>query len=167
MGKPFFYELETCNAFLANMTSRLSKMINDDFTEVLKNASIVTPVTDVSLIIFLGKAKRPSIAEVAEALSYSHQRTASRASALEKLSLIKRHPDKDDARCQRLSLTTLGLEDLSKLERVTTGVADVISDISQEKNIQLMKVLFELCESIDKKPISKRLERISTMQEED
>ena len=112
MKKPFFYQLETCNAFIANMASRLSKMINDDFTEVLKDASIVTPVTDVSLIIFIGQAKSPSIAEAAEALSYSHQRTASRTSALEKLNLVQRHADENDARCQRISLTKLGFEDL-------------------------------------------------------
>lgn len=141
-------------------------MINDDFTEVLNAASIVTPVTDVSLIIFLGQAKKPSIAEVAEALSYSHQRTASRISALEKLNLIQRHADESDARCQRLTLTTLGFEDFNKLERVTADVAHVISDISHEKNIQLMNTLLELCQSIDNKPISGRLEKISKTENE-
>jgi len=161
MKKPFFYDLDIAAAFFANMTSRLSKMINDDFSEVLQESSIVTPITDVSLIMFLAQTKGASIAEVARALSYSHQRTASRISALEKLLLIYRHTDIDDGRCQRFTLTEQGVKDVTKLRSITKDVASAISEISKEQNVQIMEVLFGFCQAIEKEPISVRLKRLS------
>ena len=161
MKKPFFYDLDISAAFFANMTSRLSKMINDDFSEVLQESSIVTPITDVSLIMFLAQTKGASIAEVAKALSYSHQRTASRISALEKLSLIYRHTDIDDARCQRFTLTELGIKDVAQLKSITKDVASAISEISKEQNVQIMEVLFGFCQAIESESISVRIKRQS------
>ncbi|MDT0583379.1 MarR family winged helix-turn-helix transcriptional regulator [Brumicola blandensis] len=160
MKKPFFYELDYSAAFFANMTSRLSKMINDEFSEVLKDSSIVTPITDVSLVMFLAQSKGASIAEIAKALSYSHQRTASRVSALEKLSLIYRHTDLNDGRCQRFTLTKLGVDDVAELTRITKDVASVINEISKEQSVQIMEVLFGFCQAIENEPISARIKKL-------
>ena len=58
---PFFYSLEYRSAFLANMAGRLRDTISEDCQELLRNKGVVTPVTDVSLVLFLSMHDIPQL----------------------------------------------------------------------------------------------------------
>lgn len=156
-SEPFFYQLEYRSAFLANMAGRLREVISDDCQGLLKEKQVLTPVTDVSLILFISQHDMSSIAEIARALDYSHQRTASRINSLEKLGLISRHDDFEDTRCKRFCLTEIGKKDFNKLEEVYRSAALALDGVFEELDDDLMETLLTAVNSLKRIPLSARI----------
>lgn len=159
---PFYFESPYKQAFLANMAARLRDVINDDCSVMLNNKGVITPVTDVSLIMFIAENNLPSIAEIAKALDYSHQRTAARISALENLDLIARFTDENDYRCKRFSLTQAGKEDFQKLQDVYQSAATVFGQILEEQGVDVMTIMMNIVTSLKRFPVSARILEIDS-----
>lgn len=155
--KPFYFESSYKSAFLANMAARLRDVINDDCAVMLRNKGVITPVTDVSIVMFIAENNLHSIAEIAKALDYSHQRTAARISTLEKLELIARFTDENDSRCKRFSLTRIGEVDFKKLQSVYQSAAVVFDQLLDEQEMDVMAVLMNLVTSLKRYPVSERI----------
>lgn len=156
---PYFYGLKYRSAFLANMAGRLRDIISEDCAQLLQERGVVTPVTDVSLILYVAENQMPSIAEIARALDFSHQRTASRVNNLEKLDLIIRHDDPQDTRCKRFCLSSVGEADFKKLQSVYTSASNAIDQLLQERGIDLMDELLAVSSALKKYPLSDRIEQ--------
>lgn len=155
---PFYFESKYRSAFLANMAARLRDVINDDCVEMLREKGIVTPISDVSLIMFISQNHWSSIVEMAKGLGYSHQRTASRVAVLEKLELISRVSDEKDSRCRRFSLTEKGIKDFALLESVYQSAAAVFDDIFEDIDDDLMEKLLSVVTSLKRFPVSQRIQ---------
>lgn len=165
---PFFYSFEYRSAFLANMAGRLRDTISEDCQILLREKSVVTPITDVSLVLYLSMHDMSSIAEIARALNYSHQRTASRINALEKLAILSRHDDMEDTRCKRFCLTELGKKDLEVLESVYRSASAAMDELFKELDNDLMETMLSAVTSLERIPLSERIllsEQIRTQEE--
>lgn len=154
---PFFFNLDTKAAFLANMAGRLKDTINEDCAVLLKERGISTPISDVSLLLFIGNNPDSSIADAARALDYSHQRTSARVMMLEKLQLIEKHKLPGDSRCSGFTLTPLGRQDLNKLQEVYTLASDALTQLMKDIDCDLMAKLLEASESLKRFPLSQRI----------
>ena len=155
--KPFFFDSPYRSAFLANMAGRLRDTINQDCITLLQEKGVITPISDVSLMMFIAQNNLCSIAEIARGLSYSHQRTASRVTALESLKLIKRQDDKRDTRCKRFKLTEKGKQDFAKLESVFQAAAVAFDQLFEQLDDDLMEKLDSVITSLQQLPISQRI----------
>lgn len=163
---PFYFDSKYKSAFLANVATRLRDVINDDCAVLLKQRGVITPITDVSTIMFIADQDLPSIAEIAKALDYSHQRTAARITALEKLGLIARFADENDSRCQRFSLTPLGKADFKKVHEVYVSASKVFDEIIEEQGVDVMKIMMNITQSLKRYPVSERIADIRPIDKE-
>lgn len=163
---PFYFDSKYKSAFLANVATRLRDVINDDCAVLLKQRGIITPITDVSTVMFIAEYDLPSIAEIAKALDYSHQRTAARITALEKLGLVARFADENDSRCQRISLTALGRTDFKKVREVYVSASTVFDEIIEEQGVDIMKIMMNTTKALTRYPVSERIADISTIDKE-
>ena len=154
---PFYFASKHKSAFLANMAARLRDIINDDCSVLLKEREITTPITDISLMMFISESKNPSIAEIANALDYSHQRTSARVLTIEKLGLIRRVVDKKDSRCQRVALTEAGKTDFKKLQKVLEAASEVMDKVIAEEGVDIMQSIQNIVSTIKRHPISEQI----------
>jgi DNA-binding MarR family transcriptional regulator len=146
MERPFFYDLEYSAAFVANMASRLQDKISGDAQKVFKYEGLIIPVTDVSLMQYLNLYGEASIAEIANALGYSHQRVAIRIQSLEKLKLLERKIDPQDQRRKQVSMTPKAKQEMTIIEKIFNNTSTNIKAMFQEIESDLMEKLYEaLC----------------------
>lgn len=155
--KPFFYQSKYRAAFLANMATRLRDTISDDASVMLKNNAVITPVTDISLMLYLSENDNTSITSIAQALDYSHQRVTSRISTLEKLQLVLRLEDKNDQRQKSICLTEIGKKDLSEIDKVYKNAAIAIEGIFDEIDSDLMDSILLALNALDNRTLRQRI----------
>lgn len=153
MSEPFFYQSPYRSAFLANMAGRIKDMSLEICGELLKEQEAVTPISDVSLMMYIFNNPQCSIAEMARGLDYSHQRTAARVSELLKLKLIKKQADPKDSRCKRFRLTELGQQDFQKLQDVCQRVANAMDELFEQAGVDLMENMLTVVKLLKSQPL--------------
>lgn len=154
---PFFYNSPFKAAFLANMAGRLRDQICEDAQSQFDQLQLTTPVSDVSLVLFVKQQNTASIAEIAEALNYSHQRVAARISALIKLKLLTREVDEEDQRRKVIALTELGQRDVIQIEQFHQKAATAFEQLFAEIDCELMEKLLAAIEGLNRSSLSNRL----------
>ena len=159
MPKKYFETLN--NAFLAHFARRLADLIIEQSRTNLQDLNLDTPVTAVSTLLFLDKAKSSKVTDVAAALGVSHQMAAQRISTLQKVALIERTTLPNDRRSRLISLTKKGQAEAEALKDFTAKVSQVIVDLETEIDCDLTAALRRAELALLREPIVKRLEKNS------
>ena len=154
MNKPFFYDYDFRSAFLASMANKLREQISNEAQEIFKRNKLVTPVTDVSLMLFVNFNGPSSIADIARALDFSHQRVALRINALENLKLLSRKIDKNDQRRKLIAMTTLAKKEMIFVEKMYTQTANKIDAMFEHIGVNLMDKIQEAIELLEREPLT-------------
>jgi len=155
---PFFYDSPHKAAFLANMAGRLKDQICDYSQQQFDRLQLVIPVGDVSLVMFVKQTKSASIAEIAEALNYSHQRVAARINALIELKCLTRTVDKRDQRRKVISLTRSGIQQATKIEKYHQKAAKVFEQLFKSIDCDLMAKLLAAVDSLERLDLMAQLD---------
>lgn len=161
-NQPFFYDSPLRAAFLANMAARLKDQICEDAQQQFDQLQLLTPVTDVSLVLFVNHKKIASIAEIAEALDYSHQRVAARINALIRLNLLSRQVDSTDQRRKAIKLTEVGLKEVAQIDQFYRHVSAVFEELFKEIDCELMEKLLAAVNGLKRSNLSSRLKNIQS-----
>ena len=164
MSKPFYYQYEYRAAFLANMAGRLREQICVEADEIFKSNSMATPANDVSYMLYLKQNGSSSIAELARAQDYSHQRVALRIDLLEKLKLVTRVTDDKDQRRKLIKLTTKGKNEMVFVEKMYTETSMAIEHLFKEIDVDLMDKISDVLDALKKRSLSDRLREIESCQ---
>jgi len=154
MNRPFFYNYDFRSAFLASMANRLYEQISNQAQEIFKRNNLITPITDVSLMLFVNFNGPSSIADIARALDFSHQRVALRINALENLKLLSRKIDKKDQRCKLIAMTALAKKEMIFIEKMYTQTANKTDAMFEHIGINLMDKIQEAIEFLEKEPLA-------------
>ena len=157
---PFFYNSPFRAAFLANMAGRLKDQICEDAQQQFNQLELLTPVSDVSLMLFVGQNHSASIAEIAEALDYSHQRVAARINALIRLNLLSREVDSNDQRRKVIKLTRLGDKEVAQINQFYQQVAATFEQLFQEIDCELMEKLLAAVNGLKRLNLSSQLAQL-------
>jgi len=160
VNKPFYFATGYRSAFLASMAERLKEEICLQAEEIFSANRVTTPVNDVSFMVFLAQQGASSIAAIARAQNYSHQRVTQRINSLEKLGLVERVADPHDMRCKLISLTTRGEEEMPFLEQMYGQTAIATDDLFDEIQVDLVAKIGELLDALRKKPLVDRLQEL-------
>lgn len=163
MTKPFFYHYEYRAAFLAGMAGRLRDQICFEAEEIFQSHTMSTPVSDVSFMLFLNENGPSSIADIARAQDYSHQRVTLRINGLEKLELVKKVADPDDQRRKSIALTAKGNQEMEFMERMYTQTSVAIEDLFNEVGVDLMEKIDEVLSALKRKPLVDRLDGVNSL----
>ena len=161
LDKPFFYQSPHRAAFLANMAGRIKDVICEEGIVLLEQRGLTTPVTDVSFILFLSQNANVSIADIARAQGFSHQRVASRIAILEKLLLVSRTADERDQRRKCINLTDKGKAEALLLEDVYKSSALALEELFVEIDDDLMEKLYATLNALTRVPLTERIERLA------
>lgn len=156
--QPFFIDETFSAAFLANIAGRIREVINDDCTALLAKREIITPITDVSLLLFVEKNSGCNMADIARGLAHSHQRVSARMKALLKLQLIEKTASEKDNRSLCFTLTEAGQKDAVKLAEVYTSAATELEKLFREIDCDLVEKLMAAVTSLQRFPLSQRIE---------
>ena len=160
LEKPFFYKSPHRAAFLANMAGRIKDLICEEGIKLLEQRGVTTPVTDVSFMLFLSQNADVSIAEIARAQGFSHQRVASRIAILEKLQLVSRTPDARDNRRKCINLTDKGRIEAGLLEEVYKNSALALEELFVEIDDDLMEKLYTTLNALTRESLAERIDRL-------
>lgn len=160
LEKPFFYQSEHRAAFLANMAGRLRDLISEEGIKLLESKGLTTPVTDVSFMLYLSENNQASIAEIARAQGFSHQRVASRITFLEKCQLVNRATDKKDLRRKCIRLTKKGRAEAVILEEVYKRAALAFEALFLEIDDDLMDKLHVTLNALTEVSLTERINRL-------
>ncbi len=160
IDKPFFFHAEYRAAFLASMAGRLKDVISDEAGNMLKEKGLSTPATDVSFILYLSEHNNATIADIAKAQGFSHQRVASRIAQLEKRALLVRQIDEQDQRCKVVTLTEKGRQEASELAVIYHNAAKAIEQVFDEIGDDLMDKLQVAISAFSRESLPARIARI-------
>jgi len=161
IDKPFFFNAPYRAAFLASMAGRLKDIISEEGSKMLKNKGLTTPATDVSFVLYLSQYRGATIADIAHAQGFSHQRVASRIQHLEKLDLVVRKAIPQDQRCKAVFLTEQGEREALELEAVYHSAAQALEALFEELGDDLMEKLQQAISALSHTPLSQRVAAIS------
>ncbi|WP_417317086.1 MarR family winged helix-turn-helix transcriptional regulator [Emcibacter sp.] len=142
--EPFFYKLSYASAFTAHMADRVNESIMDQSKHLFELNHIQTPTRSASIMIYLYEHGAKSLTEIARDYVQQHQLVASRVTPLEKLGLVERYRDPDDARRNLLRLTEKGKKDAEKIVQVSKLIATALDEIFKQTGIDLMSGLLEV-----------------------
>lgn len=164
MSKPFYYEYGYRAAFLASMAGRLRDQICVEADDIFKSNNISTPVNDVSYMLYLKQNGSSSIAELARAQDYSHQRVALRIDILEKLRLVTKVADDKDQRRKLIKLTTKGKKEMAFVQKMYSETAMAIEHLFKEVDVDLMEKISDVLDALKKRSLLDRLQDVESGQ---
>lgn len=164
MSRPFYFQFDYRAAFLASMAGRLRDQICVEADEVFKANNMATPVNDVSYMLYLEQNGSSSIAELARAQDYSHQRVALRIDLLEKLRLVTRIADDKDQRRKLIKLTAKGKKEMAFVQKMYTETSMAIEHLFKEIDVDLMDKISDALDALKKRSLLDRLREIETGQ---
>ena len=144
------------NEYLAHFSRRLSDLIIEQASSIMQEASLVTPTTAISTIMFLVKQKSATVAFLAEQLGVSHQMATQRINALEKLDLVKRIESENDKRTKNVALTQLGQKEAKIISTLTKQFKTAFDSLEDEIDCHLAQMIRTAEKALLEKPLRAR-----------
>ncbi|MFS4469970.1 MarR family winged helix-turn-helix transcriptional regulator [Chryseobacterium sp. T20] len=113
---------------------RLSEQLRKDGALIYKAFGIDFELKWFPVIFTIYKKEIASVVEIANEIGYTHPSTITLLKELEKLDLIQWEKDKQDERKRLFKLTSKGNELIEKMKPVWDLMAQILGDISDNKN---------------------------------
>lgn len=123
----------------------------------MRQIGVTTPATSTAILTYIARRDRVTIADIAQALGYTHQAVAKAVGGLERSGLVRSSATADDRRKRLLSLTRRGRQDADRIEAVAARAALVFSDVFDEIGVDVFKALRALETALDRRPLAGRL----------
>ncbi|BFO67841.1 MarR family transcriptional regulator [Chryseobacterium sp. S0630] len=113
---------------------RLSEQLRKDGALIYKAFGIDFELKWFPVIFTIYKKEIASVVEIANEIGYTHPSTITLLKELEKQELIQWEKDKQDERKRLFKLTSKGNELIEKMKPVWELMAQILGDISDNKN---------------------------------
>jgi len=158
MTDKYFEKLSS--AYMAHFCRRLSDLIIEQGSELIKEMNLVTPSTALASVFYLDKNPQCTVAALADALGVSHQMATQRINSLAKLGLIERVSSSQDKRAKVIHLTKLGHSEVKLLVPFARQLTNVFEELEKELGCNLTKLIRQAELTLIDKPLKQRLENI-------
>jgi DNA-binding MarR family transcriptional regulator len=146
-------------AFVAHMAERLSDSLCASTQSLADAAGLKAPVRAHSVLLFLLERGPATLTQIALTDGQSHQLLASRLKPLEKLELIERFADPDDARRRPYGLTAAGRAEALAIRSAIAEHARAMETLFAETGIDLVSVLDQALEALRIRPLHQRIDQ--------
>jgi MarR family transcriptional regulator, organic hydroperoxide resistance regulator len=154
---PLAYLGELRPAFVAHLADRLNDAIWTETQVYADRVGIKAPLKAHSALLFLLRHGPASLSEIARIDGQSHQLLASRFEPLEKMGLVERFADPNDARRSPYRLTRVGREEAKRVEAAVSVKAEAMRRLFAEMDQDLIDVLEDALERLRAKPLGQRI----------
>jgi DNA-binding MarR family transcriptional regulator len=145
------------SASLGLRTQLLLNCIIDQLGVALESSGVGLKPIATGTLNFLHHAGPRSIAQIAEALGYSHQLTSKRVAWLVDQELARLEDDPDDRRRRRVILTDLGKEHAERLMLFVPKLDRAFSELFEELGVDLREKIIEAERSLNRYPLEQRI----------
>lgn len=144
-------------AFVAHLAERLTDALCASTETHGRSAGCKTPVRTHSVLLFLLEKGPATLTDIARTDGQSHQLLASRLKPLERLDLIERLVDPDDARRHPYKLTRLGETEARAIRADIGANARAMEDLFTEIGVNLVDALDDALEALRVRPLGDRM----------
>src|SRR5262249_47978340 len=149
---PFLNELRP--TFVAHLADRLSAQVCAQTEAIFVDRGMTAPVKSISPLLYLLREGPASLTEMARHDGQSHQLLASRLDPLEKIGLIERTIDPNDARRRPYALTRRGAVEARLAEAACKDIADAMRATFKDIGIDMLKAIDLCMASLDRVPLT-------------
>ena len=143
--------------YLNLVLRRVSQRIATEGDAYMRQTGVATSATSTAILAYVERNERTSIADIAQALGYSHQAVAQAVETLERGGLMQSSVAVEDLRKRLLSLTNVGRREFEKVEAVADRAAIVFAEVFDEIGVDLFKTLRAFEVALDRRPLVGRL----------
>lgn len=144
------------NAFVDSRLHKLRVLITEQSDELFLQVGIQVSSSCISILLYLLKESQRNIAQIANALGYSHQLIAHRLKSLEKNDFVKRSVDCRDRRKLLISLTADGEEEAKKISEILPVISTVFENIFRDLDLNFVEELANLQAQLQEKSLGER-----------
>ncbi len=143
--------------YLNLVVRRVSQRIAAAGDAYMRQTGISTRATSTAILAYVARHENTAIADIAQALGYSHQAVAKAVEAMEKAGLMQSSATKEDLRKKLIALTREGRRDAELVERVAQRAAIVFDEVFAEIGVDVFKALRSFEDALDRRPLVGRL----------
>jgi DNA-binding MarR family transcriptional regulator len=144
-------------ASLGLRTQLLLNRFIDQLDVALDDSGVGLKPMGTGAVNFLHHSGPSSIAQIAEALGYSHQLTSKRVAWLVGQGLARLEDDPDDGRRRRVILTDLGQERAERLMVFVPKLDAALTELFDEIGVDLRQKMVEAEQSLTRYPLQQRI----------
>ncbi len=149
---------------IATRLKRLSERLSQDVSKVYKESDVDFEAKWYLILELLNREKILAITEISESLELSHAAVVQFVDQLSERKLVKTSADKNDARRRMVSLSAGGKKILSQLEPILTVIKNENRKWLNEADSNILNVLDQLEQALDKKSMYHRV-KISLLEQ--
>ena len=143
--------------YLNLVVRRVSQQIASAGDAYMRQTGVATAATSTVILAYVARHDNTAIADIAQALGYSHQAVAKAVESMEKSGLMQTAASKEDLRKKLVVLTRDGRRDAELVERVAQRAAIVFTEVFDEIGVDLFRALRAFEDAIDRRPLVGRL----------
>jgi DNA-binding MarR family transcriptional regulator len=136
---------------------RLGQRIAGAGDAYMRQTGLKTSATSTAILAYVARHDLTPIADVAQALGYSHQAVAKAAEAMGKSGLMQSRATAEDLRKRLLSLTDKGRQEAEMVDAVAMRAAAVFGEVFDEIGVDVFNALRALETALDRRPLVGRL----------
>lgn len=136
---------------------RLGQRIASAGDAYMRQTGVQTSATSTAMLAYVARHPDAAIADVAQALGYSHQAVAKAVESMEKAGLVQSRASAEDLRKRLLTLTDKGRLEAEQVEAVAARAAAVFGEVFEEIGVDVFKALRALEIALDRRPLVGRM----------
>ena len=148
------------SAFVDARLHKLRETITRQSDLLFQEQGVEIPSSCTSVVLFLAPERRASIAQIADALGYSHQLINQRLAQLEAQAFVERRSDQRDRRRRLIALTAAGRRQAQLLEALLPRVAMAFQRLFDEIGVDLEQGLSSCMDALHARPLTRRVAEI-------
>ncbi|MGY4395483.1 DNA-binding MarR family transcriptional regulator [Sphingomonas sp. UYAg733] len=148
---------DTRPAFVAHLAERLTDVLCASTQALADAAGLRAPIRTHSVLLLLLARGPATISEIARTDGQSHQLLSARLKPLERLRLIERTVDPDDARRRPYNLTRSGRSESLTIRAALGTHARAMEALFEETGVNLVAVLDDALEALRVKTLLERI----------
>lgn len=148
---------ELGSGYINLVVRRLGQRIASAGDAYMRHTGATTSATSTAILAYIARHDQAAIADVAQALGYSHQAVAKAVEAMERGELMQSRATAEDLRKRLLSLTEQGRREADTVEAVAARAAAVFAEVFDEIGVDVFRALRAFESALDRRPLLGRL----------
>ena len=148
---------ELGSGYINLVVRRLGQRIAAAGDAYMRQTGVKTSATSTAILAYVARYDQAAIAEVAQALGYSHQAVAKAVEAMDKAGLMQTRASAEDLRKRLITLTDKGRQEAEMVEAVAARAAAVFAEVFDEIGVDVFKAMRAFETALDRRPLVGRL----------
>lgn len=143
--------------YLNLVVRRVSQRIAAAGDFYMRETGVSAAATSTAILAFVARREEAPLADIAQALGYTHQAVAKAMDLLEREGLVESRASNKDLRKRLVSLTRKGKHEAKLVDAVAERAAEVFDEVFAEIGVDIFSALRAFETALDRRPLEGRL----------